>query len=103
MVCEHLKSVGKRVTLCDYRVSQIIGTPSPEAIRPFSIPAVDAKYAYTVYEARTGRLVKTFTLPGKEIRCPRNLRDYQRNVVAPLRPDDDERDWRLRPFIEDPR
>ncbi|MEV4571504.1 hypothetical protein AB0K12_47820 [Nonomuraea sp. NPDC049419] len=103
VVCEHLKSVGKRVTFCDYQVSWTIGTPSPEAIRPFSIPAVDAKYTYTVHEARTGRLVKTFRLPGKEIRCPQSLRDDERNAVAPLRPDEDELDRRLRPLIEDPR
>ncbi|MCK2239090.1 MULTISPECIES: hypothetical protein [unclassified Crossiella] len=44
-----------------------------ETKRPRAVDIVPARYSFTVLEARTGRKIGQFTLPGSENHCPRGL------------------------------
>jgi hypothetical protein len=61
---------------------------------------VDATYAFRVFEVRTGRLVKEFTLEGTDEDCPHDL--FLRAPALARVPSDKALAAQLRPLVEKP-
>lgn len=74
VVCEYLASTGQPVNYCAFMA--IGNRPGPQS---YSIPIVTAQYTYEVREARTGRLVTTFNLPGGSA-----FYEQSQNTIGPL-------------------
>ncbi|CAG7645489.1 hypothetical protein [Actinacidiphila bryophytorum] len=86
---------GRKVHTCSYSVSSLdeVGT---------AYDMVSAYYDFTVFEARTGRLVKSFRIHGGEGNwdCPSAIRSGARGVAQTF--GDDALESRLRGLVEGP-